>query len=125
MRVFVTGGTGTIGRPVVAELLGHGHSVLALARSNGSADALEHAGAEVVRGGLADLDVLRAGAAQAEGVVSLAFTPEALAKLWCCRRHGPWVFRLTSGSGVTRSPIGASRSILGSTIREQDAALHS
>ncbi len=75
MRVFVTGGTGTIGAPVVAELLAHGHGVLALARSDRSADALEHAGAEVLRGGLEDLDVLRTGAAQADGVVSLAFTP--------------------------------------------------
>lgn len=75
MRVFVTGGTGTIGGPVVAELLSHGHTVLALARTDCSADALERAGAEVLRGGLEDLDVLRAGATQTDGVVSLAFTP--------------------------------------------------
>ena len=75
MRVFVTGGTGTIGSPVVAELLGRGHTVIALARTDRSEDALKRAGAEVLRGGLADLEVLRAGAAQAEGVVSLAFTP--------------------------------------------------
>ena len=73
MRVFVTGGTGTIGAPVVAELLGNGHTVLALARSDGSARALEAAGAETLRGGLADLDVLRAGAARSDGVISLAF----------------------------------------------------
>ncbi|HUN31356.1 MAG TPA: SDR family oxidoreductase [Trebonia sp.] len=84
MHVFVTGGTGTIGSAVVAELLGNGHSVLALARSDHSEQALKDAGAEVLRGRLADLDVLRAGAAQSDGVISLAFGrdysgPDALA----------------------------------------------
>ena len=73
MHVFVTGGTGTIGSPVVAELLAGGHSVLALARSDSSAEALEVAGATVARGSLTDLDVLRACAARADGVIGLAF----------------------------------------------------
>jgi nucleoside-diphosphate-sugar epimerase len=85
MRVFVTGGTGTIGTPVVAELLAHGHTVVGLARSDRAAAALEAAGAETLRGGLADLDVLRVGALGADGVINLAFgsdysTAEALAK---------------------------------------------
>jgi nucleoside-diphosphate-sugar epimerase len=84
MRVFVTGGTGTIGSAVVAELLSNGHTVLALSRSQGSERALKDAGAEVLRGGLADLGVLWAGVAQADGVISLAFgrdysSPDALA----------------------------------------------
>ncbi len=84
MHVFVTGGTGTIGSAVVAELLGNGHTVLALARSNSSEQTLKDAGAEVLRGGLADLDILRAGAAQSGGVISLAFgrdysSPDAFA----------------------------------------------
>ena len=84
MHVFVTGGTGTIGTPLVAELVATGHTVLALARSDASAAALETAGAATIRGSLADLDVLRSGAGQADGVISLAFgsdysTAEALA----------------------------------------------
>jgi nucleoside-diphosphate-sugar epimerase len=73
MHVFVTGGTGTIGSAVVAELLATGHTVLALARSDASAQTLRHAGAEVLRGTIADLDQLRAGAAKSDGVISLAF----------------------------------------------------
>lgn len=74
MHVFVTGGTGLIGSAVIAELLGNGHTVLALARSEASARQAQEAGAEVLRGGLADLEAVRAGAAGADGVIHLAFS---------------------------------------------------
>ena len=73
MRVFVTGASGWIGSPVVEELISSGHEVVGLARSEESADAVTKLGAEVHRGSLDDLESLRKGAADADGVIHLAF----------------------------------------------------
>src|SRR3984957_4678164 len=73
MRVFVTGASGWIGSAVVPELIGAGHQVLGLARSDSSAAAVAALGAELLRGDLEDLDALRAGAADADAVVHLAY----------------------------------------------------
>jgi nucleoside-diphosphate-sugar epimerase len=76
MRVFVTGASGHIGLPVVAELLAAGHQVVGLARSDKSAEKIKAAGGEVLRGELDDLDKLRAAAKEADGVIHLAFKHE-------------------------------------------------
>ncbi len=78
MRVFVTGASGHIASAVIPELLDHGHRVVGLARSATSAKTVAALGAEVRRGDLDDLDGLKVAAAEADGVIHLAFKHEAL-----------------------------------------------
>jgi nucleoside-diphosphate-sugar epimerase len=73
MRVFITGAAGFIGTAVTQELIAHGHTVVGLARSDDNAAALQKLGAQVHRGSLEDLASLKAGAADADGVIHLAF----------------------------------------------------
>ncbi|MGW5664961.1 NAD-dependent epimerase/dehydratase family protein [Streptomyces sp. NPDC003758] len=72
MKVFLTGGSGYLGKATITALIRRGHAVEALARSERSADAVRALGALPVIGGLDDLEVLNAAASRAEAVVHLA-----------------------------------------------------
>lgn len=73
MKVFVTGASGFIGSAVVRELISTGHQVIGLARSEKSANIVSDLGAEVLLGNLENLDILKQGASQADGVIHTAF----------------------------------------------------
>ncbi|MGW3462902.1 NAD-dependent epimerase/dehydratase family protein [Streptomyces olivaceoviridis] len=72
MKIFLTGGSGYIGKATISALIHHGHTVEALARTDRAAETVASLGATPVRGGLGDLGVLNAAAARAEAVVHLA-----------------------------------------------------
>jgi nucleoside-diphosphate-sugar epimerase len=69
----VTGAPGFIGSALIPELIQAGHQVLGLTRSEAGAEKLRAAGVEVLHGNIEDLDSVRRGAAETDGVIHLAF----------------------------------------------------
>jgi len=76
--VFLTGGSGFIGGRLIERLCTEGHLVRALARSEPAAESVRTRGAEPVRGELADVAAMRAGAEGCE----LAFHAAAMLGDW-------------------------------------------
>lgn len=105
MRVFVTGATGFIGSAVVAELIGAGHQVLGLTRSDAGAKALADAGAEAHPGELDDLEGLKAGTAQCDGVIHLAFNHDFTNYARNCADDAHVVAALASALTGTDRPL--------------------
>ena len=82
MRIFVTGGSGYIGRAVVAELRKRGHHVAALARSDAAAATVRGLGAQAVHGSLDSLDVIELAAREHDATVhaASAMPPDGVAR---------------------------------------------
>jgi nucleoside-diphosphate-sugar epimerase len=73
MRVFLTGATGFVGTAVARELIGAGHTVLGVARTDEGAKALASRGVEPHRGDLTDHASFIAGAKACDATIQCAF----------------------------------------------------
>lgn len=122
MRIFVTGGSGWIGSAVIPELLAHGHTVLALARSSASAATIVAAGAEVVRGDLDNTDVLRRGTEETDAVIHMAYRHD-LGQAGGAATDAAAIEAITTAAADTGKRIvvtGATISVPGRTATEED-----
>ena len=72
MRVFVTGGTGFVGKPTVGRLIEDGHQVRCLARRASSTGELQRLGCETAYGDVTDKASVLEGMRGCEWVVNLA-----------------------------------------------------
>jgi len=76
MRIFLTGATGFIGTHLIPELLGAGHRVVGVSRSDAGMQTLRSLGAEPFRGVLEEPEALAGGARDADAVIHCAFDHE-------------------------------------------------
>ncbi len=66
MNIFIAGGTGAIGRPLIAQLLANGHRVVALTRSSEKAQTLESQGIKPEIAEVFDPDAIKVAVARAQ-----------------------------------------------------------
>lgn len=122
MRVFVTGGTGAIGRPAVQALLDAGHEVTGMARSATSARSLERAGATPIQVSLFDTSGLAGALRGHDAVLNLATALPATYKFTSMRAWRDNIRIRTEGS---RSVVAAAmQSGVGTMVQESVAMVY-
>ena len=113
MDVFVTGGTGVLGRPVVRLLVEQGHRVRGLARSDTAAEILRNLGAVPVTGDLFDPSSVRQAVGAAEAVLHLATSIPATNRV---RHPSAWVQNDRIRREGTRNLVDAALAGAASTL---------
>ena len=122
MRIFLTGSTGFIGSVIVSELVTAGHRVLGLTRSDESVRRLRLAGAEPRRGDIEDLDSLRRGAADCDGVIHTAFDHNFAHFVANCEKDRRAITALADGlEGSDRPLVITSSTAMGAATPGQPA----
>jgi dihydroflavonol-4-reductase len=129
-RVFVTGGSGLIGRALVGRLVERGADVVAVARSDTADRALTAAGAVVARGDLLDAEALEAAMRGCGTVYNVAgvntLCPDDREDLFRVNVHGAsTVARAAARAGVERLVHTSSAATLGEhggTVGREDSA---
>ena len=126
MQVFVTGATGFVGSFIVPELIGAGHDVVGLTRSDAGAEALTSVGAKVLRGDVNDPETLRVGAEEADGVIHTAFNHDTFSQKQHSENDRKVIAALgavLAGTGrplIITSGTGLVQSTVGQPVRETD-----
>jgi len=131
VRIFVTGATGFIGSATVKDLIGAGHQVIGLCRSDDKAPALAATGAEVYRGSIAEPDSLKDGTARSDAVIHLAFNHDFSRFLQNCEDDRAVIKTLASVLAGSQRPLivtsgtGIANTVPGEPAKEDNAIVSS
>jgi len=93
MRIFITGGSGFIGKVLVKRLAQDGHELVCLARKTSQTDALRNSGAQIYVAGLDDVGRLAKGMDGCQAVIHLA-------NVYSFWEPNPDVYRLVNVEGT-------------------------
>ena len=108
MRVFVAGASGAIGRPLIAKLVGAGHEVTGMTRSEVKAEHVRRAGASAVAVDVYDADALR-GAVDEAGAEVVVHELTALPERLDYRKQDAYAATNRLRSEGTRNLLDAAR----------------
>ncbi len=111
MKIFVAGGTGAIGRPLMAKLIASGHTVAALTRSPEKAQALVQQGIEPAIADVFDTEAVKAVVSRAQPEVVIeqltalpkTYTPESMSASAALNNR----IRLEGGANVLTAALAA------------------
>lgn len=122
MKVFVTGGTGHVGTRIIPNLVSHGHQVLALARSDKSAEVVKKLGGEPLKGDVENLESLKKGSEWADGIIHAGFIHDFSDFYNSCLKDKAAIEAMGSAIKGTNKPILITSGTLNTPYRPGQSA---